>query len=268
MTSAHGTGVETVDLHGVRVEVATRGEGRDILWLANGAWFGDEADFPLGLASLGRVVAPAHPGFGVLEAPPRFNSADDLAYLYLDLIEKLGLKDVLIVGAGFGGWVAVEIATKSCANLSGLALINPLGVRTGERTQRDIADIFAIAEPALKEMAWADPSRFNDDIPTVDDVELTRRARARIALARYGWQPYMHNPKLNARLHRVAAPTLFLWGAKDRIVTPDYGRKYAALVPGARFSVIDNAGHFPHVEQPSVVLDAIASFSRAQAAIR
>ncbi len=268
MTAATAGEPEIIDLHGVKVEIRRRGAGRDILWLPGGAWFGDEAGFDETLARLGRVVTPVHPGFGAIDAPPRFNCADDLAYLYLDLVARLGMKNALVVGAGFGGWIAAEIATKTCADVGALVLIDPVGVRTGERTARDIADIFAIADPDLKTMAWADASRFNDRTPALDDAELTRRVRARVALARYGWQPYMHNPKLNARLRRVAAPTLFLWGARDRIVTPDYGRKYAALVPGARFSLIDDAGHFPHVEQPSAVIDAIASFVRAEGATR
>jgi len=67
---------------------------------------------------------------------------------------------------------------------------------------------------------------------------------------------------LKGRLHRVNAPTLFLHGARDRIVSPAYGRAYSACVPGARFAEIANAGHFPHVEKPGATLDAILSFIR------
>ena len=95
-----------------------------------------------------------------------------------------------------------------------------------------------------------------------DDAELARRVRAREALARYGWAPFMHNPKLPGRLHRVSTRTLFLWGAHDRIVSPEYGRKFAAHVPGASFELIEAAGHFPHVEQAEATLDAIAAFVR------
>ena len=41
-----------------------------------------------------------------------------------------------------------------------------------------------------------------------------------------------------------------LWGASDRIVTPEYGRAYAALIPGARFEVMPGCGHWPQYEDP------------------
>ena len=70
----------------------------------------------------------------------------------------------------------------------------------------------------------------------------------------------MHNPKLRRRLHRVKAPTLIIWGAEDGIVTADYGRAYAAGIRGSQFIVIDDAAHYPHIEQPDAVLAALYSF--------
>jgi pimeloyl-ACP methyl ester carboxylesterase len=51
-----------------------------------------------------------------------------------------------------------------------------------------------------------------------------------------------------------------LWGASDGIVTPDYGRAMSALIPGARFQLIDRAGHHPELERPDAVVDAVAGF--------
>ena len=55
-------------------------------------------------------------------------------------------------------------------------------------------------------------------------------------------------------------PTLVLWGASDRVVRPDYGRAYAGLIPGARFEVIQDAGHHPEMEQPEAFADLVAGF--------
>ena len=86
-------------------------------------------------------------------------------------------------------------------------------------------------------------------------------ARNREAMARYGWSPYMHDPKLKGRLHRVRVPTLVLWGAADRITAPDYGRAYAAAIPKARFAAIERAGHFPHLEAPDEFARAVLAFA-------
>ena len=53
--------------------------------------------------------------------------------------------------------------------------------------------------------------------------ESLRAARNREATARFCWSPYMHNPKLKGRLHRINIPTLFLWGTADRMIGDGYG---------------------------------------------
>jgi pimeloyl-ACP methyl ester carboxylesterase len=70
----------------------------------------------------------------------------------------------------------------------------------------------------------------------------------------------MYNPQLARWLGRIAVPTLVLWGASDRMVTPAYGRAYSALIPGARFELIDAAGHHPHIEQPEAFVERVMSF--------
>ena len=84
----------------------------------------------------------------------------------------------------------------------------------------------------------------------MSDDELVIHARNREALCLYAWHPLLYNPQLKQWLGRIRVPTLVLWGASDRVVTPDYGRAYAGLIPGARFSLIDAAGHHPEIEQP------------------
>ena len=95
-----------------------------------------------------------------------------------------------------------------------------------------------------------------------DDVRLV--ARNREATARYAWSPYMHNPKLKTRLHRIRIPTLLLWGTSDRILSEAYGRAFCAAIPGARFDTIARAGHFPHIEQPEEFARKVFAFIEGQ----
>ena len=87
------------------------------------------------------------------------------------------------------------------------------------------------------------------------DEQVTRLAGDRIAHAMYTWEPYMHNPKLRYRLHRINVPTLMLWGASDGMVSVAYAEAYRRMIPGATLVVIPEAGHLPHIEQPNEIVD-------------
>ncbi len=250
-----------IELGGLRIEVIEGGEGRPLLFLHPGIGIDAKAPALERLAAKARVIAPSHPGFGASEIAPLMTTVDDLAYFYLDLMDHLDLRDAIVVGVGFGAWIAAEIAVKSTARLSHLVMANAIGIKAGGRETRDIVDIFAVIEPEFNKLAYFDPKAGERDYKAVPDPEVTAAARNRESLARFAWQPYMHNPKLRNRLHRIRIPTLFLWGTHDRILAEGYGRAYCAAIPGARFEPIDKAGHFPHLEQPQLFADRVFAFA-------
>ena len=250
---ARTTGAE---IAGIPLEITEAGHGRPLLFLHGGHPSGrldPQARLVEALADNFRFIAPTHPGFGTTAAPPQLTTVDDLAYLYLDLLDSLDLRDVILVGASLGGWIAAEMAVKTTERISQLVLIDSVGIKVGDREARDIADIYAITDRQLAEIAYADPQKMARDTKSLPEQELTLMARSRESTGRYAWSPYMHNPKLKARLHRIGIPALVLWGEADRIVAPEYGRSFAAALPNARFAVIESAGHFPHLEQPNAV---------------
>ncbi len=267
--TADAARVSRVETAGIAIEVAEAGTGPTLLFLHGGhpsVRLDPNARFIEALAPSVRIIAPTHPGFGTTAAPPQLATVADLAYLYLDLLETLNLRDVILVGASFGGWVAAEMAIKSTERLSRLVLIDAVGIKPGDRESRDIADIYAITDQQLAAIAYADPQKFARDTRKLPEEELILMARSREATGRYAWSPYMHNPKLMGRLHRIRIPALVLWGDSDRITSPDYGQAYARALPDARFATIDSAGHFPHLEQPNAtarhILDFIAEKPR------
>ncbi|MPZ13402.1 MAG: alpha/beta fold hydrolase [Chloroflexi bacterium] len=111
-------------------------------------------------------------------------------------------------------------------------------------------------------MLWDDPSRHHVPLPAPDLPQplLEAMLHSQEAAMRYGWKPFMHNPKLRQRLHRIACPTLVVWGARDRVVSVDYGKAFAASVPGARFVSIENTGHYPFREQLDAFLPPVVQF--------
>jgi pimeloyl-ACP methyl ester carboxylesterase len=253
-----------ITVNGIKVEAIEKGRGRPLLFLHPGIGLDRNAPAIDKLAGHARVIAPSHPGFGNSEQPKSFTTVDDLAYFYLDLLDDLDLKDTIVVGVSLGAWIAAEIAIKSTARLSHLVLANAVGIKVGARDTRDIVVIFAITEPELNTLAYFDPKLGERDYKAMAEADVRVIARNREASARYGWSPYMHDPKLKSRLHRIRIPTLFLWGTADRILTEEYGRAYCAAIPGARFETIARAGHYPHIEQPDAFARAIFAFTQGQ----
>jgi len=257
--------MERIDIGGVSLEALVAGEGPPLLFLHGGDYFTQNLDFLHRLARRWRVVAPRHPGFGRSERPDGFRTVHDLAYLYLDWLEQQRSGEVVLVGSSFGGWIALEICVRSVARIGHLALIGSLGVKFGGREQRDIADMHALPGEELLRRTFFDPGRVVPDYTRLDDDEATAIVRDRTATALYGWRPYMHNPGLRQWLHRVKVPTLVIWGENDGIVTPDYGEKLSRSLPRARFELVRNAGHYPQIERPDQVADAIEGFVQAEA---
>jgi pimeloyl-ACP methyl ester carboxylesterase len=248
---------------GLKVETIERGKGRPILFLHPGIGLDPKASVLDLMAAKSRVIAPSHPGFGASDLAPGMTTVEDLSYFYLDLMDALDLHDATVVGVGFGGWLAAAIAIKSTARISRLVLANPVGIKVGDRETRDIVDIFATLDPDLLRLAYFDPKAGERDYKSLPPAAVATVARNRESLARFAWQPYMHDPKLKGRLHRIRIPTLFLWGTHDRIASEGYGRAYCAAIPDARFEPIDKAGHFPHIEQPQVFADRVLAFAGA-----
>jgi pimeloyl-ACP methyl ester carboxylesterase len=255
------TASDSLVVEGMRIDLIERGKGKPLLFLhaENGIEPAHAAIEEL--AKSARVVAPTHPGFGRSDVPKGMHTVDDLSYFYLDLLDQFDLRDVTLVGVAFGAWIAAEIAVKSTARLSRLVMANAVGIKVGDRETRDIADIFALIESEYLEIAYCDPNAARRDYKSMPPAEVVAAARAREATARFAWSPYFHNPRLKSRLHRIRIPTLFLWGAHDRMVGEAYGRAYCAMIAGARFETIERAGHFPHQEQPKVFARKVLEFT-------
>ena len=264
MDSAEGPVTEKIA--GANIEILRRGRGRPVLFLhPHIGMHGSERFIEL-LAREVQVIAPSHPGFGHSELPKGMSTVDDMSYFYLDLIESLDLRDLVVVGASFGGWIAAEIATKTRERLSRLVLIGAVGAKFGARDKSDIVDIFATPRGRWEELSFRDPAVWLRDYESLPEDELTAMARNREATALFAWNPYMYNPKLRARLHRIRIPTLFLWGAQDGFAPLAYGRSYCEGVPGAKFEEIADSSHFPHMEQPEAVARRVIEFGLARQA--
>lgn len=240
------------------------GDGPPLLIL-HGVDGGNEVlPFQDALAGHFRVLAPSLPGCGRTERPAWLDSVDDLAYFLLDLLEHWGLGEINVLGIGFGGWVAAEMAVRSQQRLGRLVLADAVGIKVSDRETSDVADMLVLGYDDAMRLTWHDPQKAKGmrwpGAPGISDEELTGALCAMETVSRLGWKPFMHNPKLLRRLQRIKRPTLVLWGDSDRVVSPDYGRAFHQAIPGSAFQSIPRAGHFPHRERSDDFVRAVTTF--------
>ena len=254
---------ETITLAGIELELHEGGEGPPLLFLHGASGFTPDPPYVGLLAQRRRLIAPSHPGFGASGLPLWLDTVDDIAHLYLELMDRRGLGRVDVVGTSLGGWLAAEIATKVPERIGRLVLVGPVGVKLGPADKLDIPDIFAMAQDKVMRLVFHDVEKGKLDTANMTDEQLTVIARNRETTALLTWEPWMHNPKLRHRLHRIASPTLFIRGASDGLVSTDYVDGYAKLIRNAQVTSIAAAGHAPQLEQPEEFARALIAFLEA-----
>jgi pimeloyl-ACP methyl ester carboxylesterase len=245
---------------GIELDLLRRGKGRPLLMLHGFDTIDAEAPFLDLLDRHAAIIAPSSPGFGHSPRPKDFDTVYDLVHLYLAALDALPGEKTSLLGFSFGGWLAAEIAAACTHRIDKLLLVDPLGIKVSDRETPDILDIFNRSPDEVRRCSWHDAQRAAPDYDAMSDAALVLHARNREALCRYAWHPYMYNPQLPRWLGRIDVPTLVLWGESDRIVTPDYGRAYARMIPGARFEAIRHAGHHPEIEQPAAFVERVIRF--------
>ena len=237
----------------VPVTVTESGAGhRPVLLLHGGAGPDSVTGFGEALATRFpfRVLSPVYPGFAGTERPGWLDSIGKLADVWRALLEELGLTDVIVAGSSIGGWVAAELTLAAPERVARLVLIDPAGLDSADHP---VADFFSLTPDQLAELSWANPEGHRLDPAAMPPAQRAVLAGNRDALLAYGGRS-MTDPALAARLGGITAATLVIWGEADRIVTPAYGKEYAAAIPGATFTVVPAAGHLPQLENPEAVL--------------
>jgi len=232
----------------LRLAFVEQGKGRPFLLLHGGAGPGSMTGLAAALAAGACTVLPTHPGFDGESRPDRIARIDDLVLVYLTLLERLDLRNVVVVGNSLGGWIAAELSLRKSPRIVGTILLDAVGIDTGS-PDRTIADPAKIPLPELLARGFHDPKKFAALAAPPSAEAAATLAENQRAMRVYAGDPFMHDPGLRVRLAAMSTPTLVLWGESDRLVDLDYGRLYAASIPGARFEVLPMAGHLPQIER-------------------
>ena len=205
------------------------------------------------------VIAPDMPGYGQSTRPVTARHPAHLAALLNQMFATIDLDQIDLVGLGFGGWVAAELATMDQRRLRTLTLVGAAGIRPREGL---IHDPMADSWTAYARQCFRDLDHFSavfgvDPPQEVIDVwDYSREMTARVT-----WKPWMWSLQLPALLRGVKTPSLVIWGGDDQIVPLDSGRQYNEVLDNSRLEVIPKAGHVVELEEPRRVADLITAFA-------
>lgn len=256
---------QTVDVWGGRLSITVKvaGAGAPLLYLhpaAGLAW----DPFLTHLASRYTVYAPEFPGTsdGNPYAIHTIDTLSDMVLAYEELIRQLGLEHPVVVGQSFGGMLAAELAAAFPTLPEKLILLDPIGLWTEAAST---ANWVATPPAQLPALLFHDPTSpaAQAMLTPSDDVEQQQAAAAAMVWAfgctgKFTWP--IPDRGLRHRLHRIAAPTLIVWGRNDKLVSVEYADQFHKLIADSTVTVIESCGHIPQVERLDDTVEAVDKF--------
>jgi pimeloyl-ACP methyl ester carboxylesterase len=191
----------------------------------------------------------------------------------LAALDKLGVQRFVVAGNSLGGEVAWRMAAAAPERVAALVLVDaagypiagaaiPLGWQIARLPVLGRLSEHFLPRPIIVQgltAVYGDPTKVT--APLIDRYfELTLREGNRAALVERArtWSTAEGVQKVTG----VTAPTLILWGGRDRIIVPATAQRFAADIPGSRVQVFDDLGHVPQEEDPARTVAAVQAFLR------
>ncbi|MEJ2133575.1 MAG: alpha/beta fold hydrolase [Gammaproteobacteria bacterium] len=146
------------------------------------------------------VIVPDMPGYGGSERPAWAREPRDLAIIVSNAMERLDLTSSVVIGLGFGGYVAAELATMSPSGIGRLVLVGAAGLKPEEG---QILDQMMVSHTDYIKQSFRDEAAFADIIGEPDQELRQLWDFSREMTARVTWKPYMEShPRCPSRDHR------------------------------------------------------------------
>ncbi len=203
-------------------------------------------------------------GHGLSDAPEPPYTAGDLAGDVVGLLDYLKIDQAVVCGISVGGIIAQAMALNHSRRVRSLILCDT-GARIGtlDSWRQRIETVRAGGLQSLVTMTmerW-----FSNGFRERSAADVRGYANMLLATNVEGYIGTccaLRDADFRSALSRLVQPALVLVGAEDIATPPELGRELAGLIPGARFSMIDGAGHLPCIEQPQAVIEHMMRFFR------
>jgi pimeloyl-ACP methyl ester carboxylesterase len=248
----------SLSINGIDTVVLTAGRGAPLVYF-HGAGTLTRFDFALPWTRDFQVIVPYHPGFGESADDPAITEIQDYLLHYVDLFDELGLEKVRLVGQSLGGYIAATLASQHRHLIERLALVCPIGIPTGDVKTTNFLEVPPEQLPALLAV---DPQTVVRHLPAgqPSDAFIVERIKETTTATRLSLGTSPFDPKLPRWLHRIAMPTLLVWGKQDKLTPVAQHRFWAAALPKADVKLFDG-GHVV-LDESLAAVAAIQDFMR------
>jgi pimeloyl-ACP methyl ester carboxylesterase len=231
------------------------------------------------LATQFTVIAPDLIGHGRSAKPRGDYSLGAYASGVRDLMVALGQESATFVGHSLGGGVVMQLAYQFPERCERLVLVDSggLGKEVNLLLRAATLPLSEVVLPLLASTRLLDAGRtvgrFLGRFGLHAGTDIAELARGHASLedpeARAA---FVHTLRtiVDPRGQRVSAtdrlylaeniPFLLVWGARDPIIPVEHGLAAHELVPSSRLELFEEAGHFPHLDEPQRFLDVLLEF--------
>lgn len=218
-----------------------------------------------------RVIAYDYPGHGFTTTAERDLEIGDYEQHLLALMDELGIESAHLSGESLGGWVAAKFAAAHPERVRSLVLNTPGGTMATPEVMERIRSLSQAAaddptpERIRARLEWlmADPASVTDELVDVRRGIYSRPGFAdsmRHILCLQDTEIRRRNLITDEELAAITAPTLIIWTSDDPSGPAKAGLDMAERITGARFQLIEDAGHWPQWEQQQTFDRIVAEF--------
>lgn len=212
------------------------------------------------LAQSRTVIAPSLPGFPGAAGHDALDTHLDWLVATHDLLIAAGLRRADVIATSVSGALVADVAALWPELIDRLILIAPFGLFDAVDPP---ADIWAQRPGHLNSILCADAATYKEFVAQPDDADplewKVEQMRALEASARFLFPT--GNTGLSARLGRITAKTLLIWGELDRVMPFSYAERFKQIIKHSVVQQIPGAGHLAEIDAPAAVARAVLDFT-------
>ncbi|MBW4691636.1 MAG: alpha/beta hydrolase [Lyngbya sp. HA4199-MV5] len=200
------------------------------------------------------------------------NNVEDMEALR----QHLGLDQIVVIGASYGGMVALTYASRYPQNVSHLiAIVTVPDYRFLDRAKEILAERGTEEQKAIAQRLW--DGNFENEEQLREYFMVTRslysitydpdsppKAWERAILSpdaiNIAFGGFLRTYDVRDELHKITAPTLVIGARHDWICPPEFSEAIAKAIPNADLRIFENSGHAIRADEPEALLDAISGF--------